>query len=166
MNDEQLFPFMEYFDDDFPFVGRKHPEIEKLKLEWIDPKDIFITIRQSHVWSHETLQTILEDFNIGRLKSINVARIMDVNICWNGQHTIAAMILNGWEKVPCMVYECEDMTWRDKSVTHMRFSKRQRADMAFDLIEEMQEDLRESMGAEIASFDQLMQMLDHAKKKK
>lgn len=135
---EQLLPFMEYFDDDFPFTGRKHPEIDKLKLEWLSPEDIFVTIRQKHVWDINTLTTILEDFNLGRIKSINIARIMNINICWNGQHTIAAMLLNGWEKVPCMVYECENMKWRENSSTHMRFSLRQRCDMAFDTLQEVQ----------------------------
>ena len=136
---EQLFPFMEYFDDDFPFLGRMNPEVDKLTLEWLSPEDIFVTIRQKHVWNVDTLETILEDFCPGRIKSVNIARILGVNICWNGQHTIAAMLLNGWKKVPCMVYECEDMSWRTNTATHMRFSLRQRADMAFDTLQEVQQ---------------------------
>lgn len=138
--EEQLFPYMEYFDDNFPFTGRMNPEIDKLSLEWLDPNDIFVTKRQKSVFSIDTLQTILEDFNIGRIKSVNIARIMDIDICWNGQHTIAAMMLNGWTTVPCMVYTCEDMTWRENSQTHMRFSNRQRADVALDLLEEINEE--------------------------
>jgi hypothetical protein len=134
---EQLFPILDYVDEDFPFIGRKHPEIDKLKLEWIEPSEIFVTQRQRSVIDYDCLKTILEDFSLGRIKSVNIARIMGVNICWNGQHTILAMMLNGWDKVPCMVYECEDMSWRTESVTHMRFSIRQRADMAYDFIEEM-----------------------------
>mgnify|MGYP007077477803 FL=1 len=138
--EEQLFPYMEYFDEDFPFTGRMNPEIDKLSLEWLDPNDIFVTKRHKSVFSTDALQTILEDFNLGRIKSVNIARIMDVDICWNGQHTIAAMMLNGWTKVPCMVYTCEDMTWRLNSQTHMKFSTRQRADIALDLLEELNEE--------------------------
>lgn len=136
-NEEQLFPILDYIDDDFPFIGRMNPEVDNLKLEWISPEDIFVTRRQKSVFQPDALVNILNDFNPGRIKSVNIARIMGVNICWNGQHTVIAMMLNGWKKVPCMVYECEDMSWRDNSVTHMRFSDRQRADMTYEYIQEL-----------------------------
>ena len=161
MEKEQLFPYMEYFDDDFPFLGRMNPEIENLKLEWIDPVDIFVTIRQKHVWNVDTLETILEDFCPGRIKSVNIARILGVNICWNGQHTIAAMLLNGWKKIPCMVYECEDMNWRTTTTTHMRFSDRQRADIAYDIIEEIMD---ESKRKPVLTKD-LIELLEQIKTK-
>lgn len=164
-NDEQLFPYMEYFDEDFPFTGRRNPDIEKLKLEWIDPHDIFVTTRQKSAWKPEKLEKILPDFCIGRLKSINIARIMGVNICWNGQHTIASLLCNGWEKVPCMVYECEDMNWRDNTVTYMHFSDRQRSELAFDLIKEIEEELIEEDGTGISSFEHLMEILEEKKQK-
>lgn len=161
---EQLFPIMEYFDDDFPFAGRTHPEVDKLKLEWIDPKDMFVTIRQKNVWDQDTLATILKGFCLGRIKSVNIARIMGVNICWNGQHTVAAMLLNGWKKVPCLVYECEDMNWRTNTATHMRFSSRQRADMAYDLLEFIQDDLKNEYKLE--SFSDVMNKLEDMKLKR
>lgn len=162
--DEQLFPILEYaYEDDFPFIGRKNPEVENLKLEWVDPADIFVTVRQKAVFSHDTLQTILEDFNPGRIKSVNIARILGVNICWNGQHTVLAMMLNGWEKVPCMVYECEDMRWRDNSVTHMRFSERQIADLAYDFLVEEQELLEKD--SKMTTFADVINHLEQAKAK-
>ena len=136
-NKEQLFPILDYIDDDFPFIGRMNPEVDNLKLEWIAPEDIFVTRRQKSVFQPDALVNILNDFSPGRIKSVNIARIMGVNICWNGQHTVIGMMLNGWKKVPCMVYECEDMRWRDNTVTHMRFSDRQRADMAYEYIQEL-----------------------------
>lgn len=156
-NEKKLFPFMEYFDEDFPFTGRINPEIDKLSLEWIDPNDIIVTVRQKSCWDIDALKTILDDFCLGRIKSINIARIMGYNICWNGQHTIAGMLLNGWEKVPCMVYECEDMSWRDNSLTHMRFSERQRADMSYDLLSDLEQNY------EMQTFSDVMEVLKQVK---
>ena len=164
--EKQLFPYMEYFNEDFPFTGRKNPDIERLKLEWIDPHDIFVTRRQKNSWKPEKLEKILSDFCIGRLKSVNIARIMGVNICWNGQHTIASLLCNGWEKVPCMVYECEDMSWRENTVTYMHFSQRQRSELAFDLIQELEQEVMESKGHGIKSFEHLIEILEFTKTKK
>ena len=155
---QKLFPYMDYFEEDFPFTGRINPEIDKLSLEWIDPEDILVTLRQKSCWDLEVLKTILEDFCLGRIKSVNIARIMGHNICWNGQHTIAAMLLNGWKKIPCMVYECDSMHWREKSTTHMRFSDRQRADMSYDFLSDIEQYY------ELKTFDSVMEKLEELKK--
>ena len=58
------------------------------------------------------------------------------------------------------------MSWRENTVTYMHFSQRQRSEIAFDLIEELEEELMESKGHGIKSFEHLMEILEFTKTKR
>ena len=95
-------------------VERKYnSSIENLSLEWIPFDDLWVTPHQVKTFDIDHVNEILENYHPALLRTSSVARIGDKNILWDGQHSATANWISGMDSVPCLVYVCDNMDFKN-----------------------------------------------------
>lgn len=104
----------------------KDPLLEDLDFCMIPFTDLYVLQDQVNSFSKQHLIDILVHFHPALVRASSVALINGIPILWEGQHTAAACWLMGMDSIPCMVFRCENLDFRQVASVE-KFDKMQLA---------------------------------------
>lgn len=98
--------------------------LQNLYIDYINFEDLLLTESQVNTFDINHLNEILENFHPALIRAPSVALIEDQYVLWEGQHSAGALWINGIDEIPCIVYECDDLSFKDIP-TIEKFDKKQ-----------------------------------------
>lgn len=93
--------------------SREYDErIENLSLEYIPVEELYITQSQQNTFSVSHVLDIANEYHPAIVRTSSIARINGKNILWEGHHSAIVNWIKGFNSVPCIVYECDNMDFK------------------------------------------------------
>lgn len=89
------------------------PRVQNISLEFIPFEDLYVTRSQVEKFEADHVLDIMEEYHPAIMRPSSIARIDGVNILWEGQHSATVNYLKGFNKVPCVVYTCDDLSFKN-----------------------------------------------------
>jgi hypothetical protein len=128
---------------------KRNPLIDNLSIQYISFDKLLVTDSQKSCFDIDHLREIVENFHPALLKSPSVALVNGDFILWEGQHSAFAAWLNGMDKIPCLVFETTDLSFKDipsiEKFDHNQFGHLLdmfMEDTQIDTIEQLKQSLR------------------------
>ena len=90
----------------------KDPLLDNLEFCMVPFTDLYLPEDQVTSFSKQHLIDILVHFHPALVRASSVALIDDVCVLWEGQHTAAACWLMGMDSIPCMVFRCDSLDFK------------------------------------------------------
>jgi ParB-like chromosome segregation protein Spo0J len=88
------------------------PRLSNLTLQYIPFDELCVDQYQMDTFSLEHLADIMSEFHPALVRASSVVLIDNQYYMWDGQHSATACWLNGMDQVPCMLYKCDDMAFK------------------------------------------------------
>ena len=96
----------------YDFQRSSDSRIENLSLQWIDFSELMVTQNQIDTFDPDHVRDILSEYHPALVRASSVAFVKNHYILWEGQHTATANWLSGMDKVPCIVYETDNLEFK------------------------------------------------------
>jgi len=87
--------------------------LENLSLAYVPVEMLLVTQSQLESFDKQHLLDIAENFHPALMRASSVALINGSYILWEGQHTAGAAWICGMDTIPCMVYKCDDLAFKN-----------------------------------------------------
>lgn len=132
MQESEIYNHSEIIEQ-YNFTRERDSRIQNLSLEWVPFDKLFVTRSQVDSFDPDHVREILSEYHPAIVRSSSVALIGDVYVLWEGQHSATVNWLKGMDKIPCMVYKTNDLSFKNVPSIE-KFDSGQLADLMVDLV--------------------------------
>lgn len=109
--------------------------INNLSLEWIPFEDLLVTQNQLDTFDPNHVADICKEYHPAIVRASSVAHIGDKYILWEGQHSATVNWLAGLNNIPCIVYKCDNLDFKQVPSIE-KFDSGQMADLITMFVED------------------------------
>lgn len=127
-----------YFLSTFDQLGlEKQPNElnDKLSMAWIPFESLVVTGHQMETFDIHHVMEICENWHPALARACSVAHVGEHFILWEGQHSALAYYITGFDKVPCMIYESDNLDFKNLPSIE-KFDRYQLANLIKQFMEE------------------------------
>lgn len=93
--------------------AKENPLVDKFRIQMVPFHLLRVTEYQSGKFSWNHVKGINEEYHPALTRCSSVLYYKGEYICWEGQHTAVLNWLNGMKAVPCVVFEDDNMDFKD-----------------------------------------------------
>lgn len=137
--------------NEFGLTRTSDPRLKNLTLQYVPFDELYVDQYQTDTFSIDHLNDIMSEFDPALLRASSVALINNQYYLWDGQHSATAFWLRGMDMIPCMVYKCDDMSFK-QSASVEKFDTVQLVSLVKQLIQENNIESMEDMTKFLSGF--------------
>lgn len=107
----------------------------KLSMAWLPFETLVVTGHQMETFDLDHVIKICENWHPAIARACSVANVGGNMILWEGQHTALSFYIMGFDTIPCMIFECDNLNFKHVSSIE-KFDRYQLASLIEKFMEE------------------------------